>query len=155
MYNVILSLLDVDVPTAIKGTRVVWVYELVRRLGFSHIDRMVARKASAAIKDGRVAGIRGLIRQTLTAIKDDRVDWFCELVPRFGSSRIDRTKANKASAASKDDRAVGSVNWFDGEAMYITTTFRKVYGVPPAAARNHQSAIVQCTMLYAAELTWR
>ena len=29
------------------------------------------------------------------------------------------------------------------------------YGVPPAAARNLQTAIVQGTMLYAAELTWR
>ena len=28
------------------------------------------------------------------------------------------------------------------------------YGVPPAAARNLQTAIVQGTMLYAAELTW-
>ena len=28
------------------------------------------------------------------------------------------------------------------------------YGVPPAAARKLQSAIVQVTMLYAAELTW-
>ena len=28
------------------------------------------------------------------------------------------------------------------------------YGVPPAAARNLQSAIVQGTMLYASELTW-
>ena len=28
------------------------------------------------------------------------------------------------------------------------------YGVPPAAARNLQSAIVQGTMLHASELTW-
>ena len=28
------------------------------------------------------------------------------------------------------------------------------YGVPPAAARNLQAAIVQGTMLYASELTW-
>ena len=29
------------------------------------------------------------------------------------------------------------------------------YGVPPAGARNLQTAIVQGTMLYAAELTWK
>ena len=40
----------------------------------------------------------------------------------------------------------------------VETRLRRIvskYGVPPAAARNLQTAIVQCTMLYAATLTWR
>ena len=44
-----------------------------------------------------------------------------------------------------------------GKARQAEARLRRIvsqYGVPPAAARNLQAAIVQGTMLYASELTW-
>lgn len=47
-------------------------------------------------------------------------------------------------------RCIARARQAESRLRHLVTT----YGVPPASARNLQTAIVRCTMLYAAELTW-